>query len=98
MTAEIQTFNTVYEALTTQLLNTYKDLIQQRIEDVADYSKENQELLTQMNRQIVALDAVMNQYKTLGDVINQFNAQFLAQQGNIFDTLTTQKKSAQDAL
>ncbi len=51
-----------------------------------------------MNIKITQLDKIASSYAELQETLTTFNAQYLAQQGNIFDILNDQKKVAQDAL
>ncbi len=96
--AQIDTFGDIYNALTLQLFNTYNDQALDRKETVAEYAKQNSGLLADMNTKITQLDKIASSYAELQETLTTFNAQYLAQQGNIFDILNDQKKVAQDAL
>ncbi len=96
--AQIDTFGDIYNALTLQLFNTYNDQALDRKETVAEYAKQNSWLLADMNIKITQLDKIASSYAELQETLTTFNAQYLAQQGNIFDILNDQKKVAQDAL
>lgn len=96
--AQIETFSDIYGALTLQLFNTYNQQAIDRKDIVAEYAHANSGLLADMNIKITQLDKIATSYAELQDSLTQFNAQYLAQQGNIFDILNNQKKVAQDAL
>lgn len=98
VTAQVETFADIYTTLTQQLFNTYNDQALDRRDTVNSYAKANSGLLADMNTKIAQLDKIATSYQALQDELTQFNAQYLAQQGNIFDILSSQKKVAQDAL
>ena len=65
---------------------------------VAGYTQANQPLLADLNNKVMQLNNIQNQYASLQDLVFQFNNILLAQEGNVMDAISEQKKQAVAAL
>lgn len=95
---QIKNFASIYATLTTQLINTYTDDLEILRTNVNQYGAANTDLLASVNGKVVQLNSIMQKFAALDDLVFQFNNLFLTQQGNILDTLSTQRNEAQKLL
>lgn len=92
--SDITNFATLYNTRTNQLISSYTAKLEELKAEVAQYSQANASLLSDLNKKVVKLNNIDSQYKSLQDLVFQFNNLLLQQEGNMTDAISEQKTQA----